>query len=948
MAITAFSIALALAMCLHVGIVLYVQYSCENDIKNSFSLILLPGFILLLSFLLEINSVTIEEAVISRKLLHTGFPFTVTALFIFACNYCYVRIPKLVYFYLVLAALFIAVTAWTNDIHNLFYNNMELNIDAFLPYLMRDIRPLGVFSRIHTLALMAIAIFISFYRFFTTNNKSRKRLSLIIVAMVVSLIFMAAYLVKPFGLEINYGVFATITFVVLASISITSHNALDVIIMKDNSTGISGFSKLLLDASPLMLEIWDDKMNIVGCNQKLLDTFGVASKEEYFTRYYEFSPEFQQNGEPSKEISETFIEDVFKNGKNQMEWEHILPTGEILPVHSFAKLITHNGKTLVIEYMQDLREIKETKALEQEAEEANKAKSNFLAKMSHEIRTPIAAILGIAEIQLKKTILSRDTEAAISQIHSSGTMLLNLINDILDISKIEMNKMDLVIDEYEVASLISDTSNICRAYIVEKDIKFNLIIDENLPAYLIGDYHRVEQIIFNLLSNAFKYTEHGEVELKMYKKENNRKGFITLAIFVQDTGLGMTKEQVSTIFEEYVRFHEKQTTVAGTGLGMPIVHKLLELMNAKIDIKSEPNVGTKVTVSIPQQISRAELLGKETASRLQMFDMSAIRPTKWYEVEPESMPYGKVLVVDDVDANLYVAEGLLNFYDLEIETCQSGIDAIEKIKSGKVYDIIFMDQMMPKMDGTTAMKKIRSEGYTNPIIVLTANALIGQEEIYIKDGFDGYISKPMKTKILDNILHKFVKERQLSDVIKNTSVKPQAKNINEYQTDTELIKKLKVNFLRSYENKINELRNLINKNDLKNAEIFAHSLKGQAGLIFESRLFTIAEDTEFLINKGGVPNDEELDILEQELINVIERVDVNSNEIKKSNVNKDEALELLEKIKPMLESRKTAARNSLGVLKDLPEAAILIKQIEKYDFATALKSLDSLILILKD
>jgi len=393
------------------------------------------------------------------------------------------------------------------------------------------------------------------------------------------------------------------------------------------------------------------------------------------------------------------------------------------------------------------------------AEENSQAKSRFLAQMSHEIRTPISAILGLTEIQLRKNI-PPDVRGSFLMIYTSANILLRIVNDILDLSKIEAGKMELTHAKYEVASFINDVVQLNLVYLGSKKLNFTVDVDKNMPAYLGGDELRMRQIMNNLLSNAFKYTENGTVSLKVHTVPGESDGSVNLVVVIRDTGRGMTKEQTNRLFDEYSRFHEQSARfIKGTGLGMPITLKLLTMMGASIDIESDVGKGTTVTAIIPQTIEGKELLGKETARNLRNLNMGKRAETKRKNFVPEPMPYGRVLVVDDVDINLIVVEGILAWYEISVDTAKSGLEAIGKIEAGEVYDIIFMDHMMPDMDGIEATKILRGMDYTYPIVALTANALVGQAEEFLRNGFDGFLSKPIQTECLNSLLHKYVKDR---------------------------------------------------------------------------------------------------------------------------------------------------------------------------------------------
>ncbi|MCL1956292.1 MAG: ATP-binding protein [Fibromonadales bacterium] len=418
---------------------------------------------------------------------------------------------------------------------------------------------------------------------------------------------------------------------------------------------------------------------------------------------------------------------------------------------------------------------------------ANASKSKFLTTMSHEIRTPMNAIIGFSEIELLKEETSAEAKETFRKIHNSGYMLLGIINDILDLSKIETGKFEIVPIKYDTASLINDTVQLNLMRIGSKHIEFTLKVAETLPAKLFGDELRIKQVLNNLLSNAIKYTKEGNVNIS-FAFEPRGKENINLVISVSDTGQGMTKEQVEHLFDEYSRFNmELNRTVEGTGLGMSITKRLVEMMDGKIRVESEPGKGSVFTVRILQKLIDTEKLGKELAENLQSLRYSGESQLKEIQKVREYMPYGSVLVVDDVETNLTVARGLMAPYGLKIELLDSGLAALERIKEGNVYDIVFMDHMMPEMDGIETTKKIRETGYEKPIIALTANAVAGQASMFLKNGFDDFISKPIDIRQLNKALKTWVRDKAPPEVVEKAKREQGSAKEIIPQTKTELL-----------------------------------------------------------------------------------------------------------------------------------------------------------------
>jgi len=389
-----------------------------------------------------------------------------------------------------------------------------------------------------------------------------------------------------------------------------------------------------------------------------------------------------------------------------------------------------------------------------EADQANKSKSGFLATMSHEIRTPLNAIIGLTQVQLQHKELPHDCFESLEIIYASGNSLLKIINDILDLSKVETGILELTPEEYDMPSLINDTVQLNVVRIGDKKIEFQLDVDENLPFKVIGDGLRVKQILNNLISNAIKYTGEGYVRLTAtYEPDGDD---VVLSFTVKDTGAGVSEEDQLRLFSEYARFGaNKNTPVEGTGLGLPIAKKLAEMMGGDITVHSVSGKGSEFMVSIKQKAVDCEPIGPDVAEKLKKFKYSDDSHTL-SQIDYAQLPDGNVLIVDDVEINLFVAEAVLKPYNLNIEMVTGGQAAIDKVESGKIYDIIFMDHMMPGLDGIETTEKLREMGYNGTIIALTANALVGNDVMFAAHGFDGFISKPIDIKDLDEIVGKYI------------------------------------------------------------------------------------------------------------------------------------------------------------------------------------------------
>jgi signal transduction histidine kinase/CheY-like chemotaxis protein len=379
---------------------------------------------------------------------------------------------------------------------------------------------------------------------------------------------------------------------------------------------------------------------------------------------------------------------------------------------------------------------------------ADEAKSTFLAQMSHEIRTPINAVLGMNEMILRECADNNIKEYALN-IQSAGRMLLSLINSILDFSKIEDGKMEIIPATYCTASMINDLVTSVETRAAEKELQFKVNADPKLPAKLIGDDMRIKQVISNLLTNAVKYTEKGSVTLTI-RAENVHDDELTLYVEVGDTGIGIREEDMGALFESFRRLDEQRNrSIEGTGLGMAIVTKLLDMMDSELHVESIYGVGSTFWFSLPQKISDRTPMGDN-------FHRSMVKGKA-----PDThiyAPTAEVLVVDDNEMNIKVAVSLLKMYGIVPETAPSGYMALSMIRE-KRYDIVLLDHMMPGMDGIQTLRRITDEGIRDAgsaMIALTANAVVGAREFYLQAGFDDYLTKPIDSELLEKTLKKYI------------------------------------------------------------------------------------------------------------------------------------------------------------------------------------------------
>lgn len=531
-------------------------------------------------------------------------------------------------------------------------------------------------------------------------------------------------------------------------------------------------------------------------------------------------------------------------------------TISLLLTTSYLYIDGERAVVVVINDMTKLNELRDAQVALEVAEHTNEAKSRFLSNMSHEIRTPINAVLGMNEMILRESEDKQILTYA-SNIQSSGKTLLFLINDILDMSKIESGKMEIIPVTYELSAVIMDMWNVIYFRAREKELKLSVELDETLPSVLYGDDVRIKQIVTNLLTNAVKYTPKGSVELILaceYQDKDN----ILLKISVKDTGMGIRKEDMGKLFESFQRLDEKKNrNIEGTGLGMNITMSLLKMMDGDMKVESEYQKGSTFQVIIPQKIVSDVPLGSFQTIQ-EKYSQQVGRKKGSF-----TAPQASILVVDDNAMNLTVFKALLKRIKLQVTTADSGRQCLEYIQKEK-FHIIFMDHMMPEMDGIETLHKMNEmaehKNKDTPVIVLTANAVAGAREQYLSEGFCDFLTKPIDAELMEQAICEYLPPKLILSGEDDAGERKESEAWEEYDAylkdgvsvknglqhaqgsmDTYLAL---VRLFIKDKKKMIQLEQYLSEHNMKNYAIQVHALKGNARTLGADQLADIAYDHE--------------------------------------------------------------------------------------------------------
>lgn len=510
------------------------------------------------------------------------------------------------------------------------------------------------------------------------------------------------------------------------------------------------------------------------------------------------------------------------------------------------------------------------------SEQDSKAKNEYLANMAHDIRTPINTVLGMNEMILRENTNVEVNEYA-NNIKRASNILVELVNDILDISKIESGNMELLEDSYEVGELLNDVITVIKDKCKKKNLQFVVNIDKSIPYQLYGDVNKIKQVLLNLLTNAVKYTQSGTVTFEITVMNRNGSDNVELYVSVTDTGSGIQPENLNSIFSSFKRIDEiRNTKIEGTGLGLNIVYNLLKLMKSKIEVQSEYGIGSKFYFLLDQKIVNNRPIGEY----LDSFN-SQINRKNNYKVGFIA-PEARILVVDDNEMNLLVASKLLKDTQMKIDIVSSGFGCLAKINEKK-YNLILMDIKMPELDGVETLRRIRGGNSINvdtPVIALTADVVAGVKEKYLKEGFIDYIAKPIDAKKFESKVGSYIPKRlcrvvkgNSDKIVNNNNLINMAQGLEFCSNDREMYDEILSTYLQ---NGLENMKNIMlayGNEDWTNYSIYIHSLKSTSLTIGAEKLSSLAKQLEEAADKGDIQfiaynNDIALDMYKSVLLEI--------------------------------------------------------------------------------
>ena len=724
-------------------------------------------------------------------------------------------------------------------------------------------------------------------------------------------------------------------------------------------------AQIMLDAAPYSCILLDRSCSILTCNQAAVNLFKLANKHDFIARFEKLSPEHQPCGKSSKELAHENIEKAFEDGRHRFEWTHQTLDGDLFPAEVSLMRIEYKGEHILAGYIRELREQKAMLAEMQKAEDnlrlardaaedASFTKSAFFANMSHEIRTAMSSIMGFSELALDDYV-HPDTRDYLGKIQMNTEWLLQIINDILDVSKIESGKMELENIPFDICELFSGCRTLILPKAIEKGIMLYFYAEPSVGSMLLGDPTRLRQVLVNLLSNSVRFTNTGIVKFLAKIKKRHENG-ITIHFTIRDSGVGMTREQVNKIFNPFIRIESSTTRkCGGTGLGLAITKKIIELMGGVLSVESTPGVGSKFSFELT--FDTVKTSGDEMTSPRIIFD----------EFEKPIFE-GEVLVCEDNEMNQQVICEHLARVGLKTAVAENGRAAVEMIKSRmekphdknggeKQFDLIFMDIHMPVMDGLEASVKISELNIGIPIIASTANIMNNDKRIYRESGMSDCLNKPFTSHELWRCLLKHLTPAKRGSWLLNAQHKnTQTEDSHESAVDIEFQRSLQTLFVRNNKKIHAEIAKALKEDDIKLAHRLVHNIKNNAGHLGKNLLRKAAAEVESSLRNGeNMVTPDQMVLLQTELKAALMDFEANfaplhaepdapADESGSRRELPDNASmqELFTKLETMFASGNPDCWKFADTLRLIPGSEELIRQMTELDFDQAVVTLAEL------
>lgn len=790
-------------------------------------LFVLAEFLHNAGFMLELFCQTMEEALMAVKVEYLGSSMVTLLYMVFIRHYCGRRENKRLNAVLFIIALIVIVMVWTTPFHNFYYKEIGFEETGLYPHLVLTYGLGFVLYTTFVIVVPWLEVIYSLY-YGIKNEKSPKKkqnLYMVVACSATALLVYMLYVLGAFPEGYDPNPLFMGYMLCLMVILIWNRRDFDLTRAAANT---------VLNTLDDCVVTIDEHHTVLSYNDAAKELFPDVERHKNINELSGFPTDILDAPDKSDVIIGTrYYESHVRNLKDSFGDER--------------------GYTVLIADITDTHEyIQNIMLMREKAENANRAKSDFLANMSHEIRTPMNAVVGMSELIIEESRGRKMYDYACN-IKSAALNLLSIINDILDISKVEAGKMELVEDTYYLQILVQDTVNLVKVAAAQKGLQMKLDLAENIPYLLYGDEGRIRQILINVLNNAIKFTKNGYVSMKVYGAYIDTE-HIKLSFEIEDTGIGIKKEDLQTIFEVFQQIDmKKNRKTEGTGLGLAITKRLVQLMHGEISVESEYGKGTKFTIHINQKVEDKKTIREMPVTResIQKTD------TRMFTCDDY-----RVLVVDDNVINRKVAIAMIESYGFIIDDTDSGSKAIEMVKNNK-YNMIFMDHMMPEMDGIETTRVIRSEcgenGRTAIIVALTANAIEGAREMYLGNGFQDFLSKPFERIQLHDILNKWIPEKrknyldieveenkisedEMAEIFMNgVNIREAVKNKNGGIED--YLELLNLFYLDGI-NKKDYMEQLVADENYQEYQIEAHALKSAAANIGAEKLSELAKQQE--------------------------------------------------------------------------------------------------------